>query len=494
MAKLKHMLMIAMLVVASAAYTQDDICIISGEKMIFNLKRDWSADMRSEVSAQYGIDSAIIASVLGAEKLENIHFDDTEWKITYPDGNTVRLSKDVGELKGKWNYKKQILMAPEGHTRGLKTGPGQVDHSKVRFGVNSLSEKVITQYRDGTTQFTLPGYDNADRVQLVGSFNDWDMYSLPLKKTSSGWEITINLEPGKYLYKYIVDGNWIRDPNNNLREDDGYRDYNSIMYRYNHEFKLKGHTDAKKVVLTGSFNDWNEKALRMAKTEAGWVIPVYIKQGTYNYKFIVDKEWITDPTNPKLRDDGSGNENSVISIGDETIFELRGFSEANSIVLTGTFNDWNEGELKMDKTENGWKIPYALAPGNYEYKFIVDGEWIIDPSNPFLIYHGDYENSFIAIQSNIEFTLPAFRDAKTVIVTGSFNGWSEENNAMIWKEGSWIFPMYLAPGKHTYKFIVDGDWISDPLNPLYEESEFGSRNSILWVEDEKQLSSDSSME
>lgn len=495
MVKWKHILMIAMLVWSSAAFAQDDICVISGEKIIFNLKRDWSEEKRSEVSDQYGLDSTIIARALSDEKLQNIHFENVNWKITYLDANTVRLHKDVGELKGKWNYKKQILMSPEGHTSGLKTGPGYVDHSKVHFGVNSLSENVITQYRDSSTQFTLLGYENADEVYLIGSFNDWDMNSLPMEKTAKGWEKTINLEPGKYLYKYIIDGNWIRDPNNNIREEDGYKDYNSVMYRYNHEFGLKGHTDAKKVVVTGSFNNWDEKAHRLAKTGNGWALPVYLKQGTYNYKFIVDKKWITDPANPSIRDDGSGNENSVVSIGSETIFELRGFSEANSVVLTGTFNAWNERELKMEKTESGWKIAYALAPGNYEYKFIADGEWLSDPSNPYFIYHnGDYLNSFIAIQWNTKFELADFPDAKTVVVTGSFNGWSEKNNSMIRENGSWVFPMNLPPGKHTYKFIVDGEWIADPGNPLYEENEFGSSNSILWISDKKQLSLDNSME
>lgn len=51
------------------------------------------------------------------------------------------------------------------------------------------------------------------------------------------------------------------------------------------------------------------------------------------------------------------------------------------------------------------------------------------------------------------------------------------------KEGSrWIFPIYLEPGKHTYTFIIDGKWILDPANKLYEGNEYGTNNSVLWVE------------
>ncbi|MBL0316975.1 MAG: hypothetical protein IPP69_14905 [Flavobacteriales bacterium] len=38
-----------------------------------------------------------------------------------------------------------------------------------------------------------------------------------------------------------------------------------------------------------------------------------------------------------------------------------------------------------------------------------------------------------------------------------------------------------SSGKTKYKFIIDGEWKLDTLNPDYEENEFGSGNSIVWV-------------
>jgi hypothetical protein len=138
----------------------------------------------------------------------------------------------------------------------------------------------------------------------------------------------------------------------------------------------------------------------------------------------------------------------------------------------------------MTKTAGGWELPYVLASGNHEYKFIVDGEWITDPNNPYIIRQGDYENSFIAPDPNWTFTLDKYPDATEVLVTGNFTGWSEENNRMIEKDGKWIFPLHLKPGKYTYKFRVDGEWMIDPDNPAYEENEFGTGNSVLWIEPE----------
>ncbi len=54
----------------------------------------------------------------------------------------------------------------------------------------------------------------AKRVSLAGSFNNWDTNALVAKKDSKGsWIIKVNLKPGRYEYKFVVDGNWINDPN-----------------------------------------------------------------------------------------------------------------------------------------------------------------------------------------------------------------------------------------------------------------------------------------
>jgi 1,4-alpha-glucan branching enzyme len=54
----------------------------------------------------------------------------------------------------------------------------------------------------------------AQNVSLAGDFNDWDMSSHPLGKNSDGtWKVKIDLMPGKYEYRFLVDGEWMNDPN-----------------------------------------------------------------------------------------------------------------------------------------------------------------------------------------------------------------------------------------------------------------------------------------
>lgn len=53
---------------------------------------------------------------------------------------------------------------------------------------------------------------SAKRVSLVGSFNNWDTKALSAKKDTKGnWLVKVNLKPGKYEYKFFVDGSWIND-------------------------------------------------------------------------------------------------------------------------------------------------------------------------------------------------------------------------------------------------------------------------------------------
>ncbi len=53
----------------------------------------------------------------------------------------------------------------------------------------------------------------AKRVSLAGSFNNWDTKALSAKKDSRGsWAVKLNLKPGRYEYKFLVDGSWLNDP------------------------------------------------------------------------------------------------------------------------------------------------------------------------------------------------------------------------------------------------------------------------------------------
>ena len=51
------------------------------------------------------------------------------------------------------------------------------------------------------------------RVSLCGDFNGWACNATPMERNEDGhWETTVDLAPGRYQYKFVVDGEWIPDP------------------------------------------------------------------------------------------------------------------------------------------------------------------------------------------------------------------------------------------------------------------------------------------
>jgi len=53
----------------------------------------------------------------------------------------------------------------------------------------------------------------AKKVSVAASFNDWNADDLVLQKDLIGnWRGAIHLKPGRYQYRYNVDGKWVNDP------------------------------------------------------------------------------------------------------------------------------------------------------------------------------------------------------------------------------------------------------------------------------------------
>ena len=74
--------------------------------------------------------------------------------------------------------------------------------------------------------------DRATKVALAGDFNGWNAVANALRQDASGlWSAEIKTPPaGRYHYKFVVDGKrWTEDPNNGMKEGDGYGGLNSLL-------------------------------------------------------------------------------------------------------------------------------------------------------------------------------------------------------------------------------------------------------------------------
>lgn len=78
--------------------------------------------------------------------------------------------------------------------------------------------------------FTYKPKADEKQVNLFGQFNSWNRQDLPMTDTNGDeiLEIEIPLDPGRYEYKFFVDGKEIVDPENPIKIPNGLGDYNSV--------------------------------------------------------------------------------------------------------------------------------------------------------------------------------------------------------------------------------------------------------------------------
>ncbi len=88
---------------------------------------------------------------------------------------------------------------------------------------------------------------------------------------------------------------------------------------------------------------------------------------------------------------------------------------AFSVSLAGDFNNWDANAAPMVKDEEGtWRVVVKLEPGDYEYKFVVNGAtWMADPDNPNVV--GDYGNSGITVNADGEPVIEKAKGALEII-------------------------------------------------------------------------------
>ena len=305
----------------------------------------------------------------------------------------------------------------------------------MALGVPAQAAKVTFQYEAG----------GAGAVFLAGEFNGWSDSANPMTGSDGVWTLVLDLAPGTYQYKFVIDGSWKEDPDNPNTTDDGFGGKNSVLtvpadvaemaaaggaaavgaapapaapaaggkVKVNFRYEDAGATA---VYLAGDFNGWSDSAELMDKADGVWTKTLELKPGDYAYKFVADGSWTQDPVNPNATDDGFGGQNSLVHVaagvdeidaatagggaaagaaaamapggdGELRSVEFRYtpvISGVTNVFLAGTFNDWNDSKTRMtDGDSDGtYTVTLLLAQGTYQYKFVVDGTWHQDPNNP----------------------------------------------------------------------------------------------------------------
>ena len=85
----------------------------------------------------------------------------------------------------------------------------------------------------------------------------------------------------------------------------------------------------------------------------------------------------------------------------------------------------------------------------------------------------------ISMVRDFEFSFTSPK-ATEVSVAGTFNNWDPKTHRLTRdKRGRWRTVVALPPGRHEYRFVVDGEWVSDPKAENTVANAFGNTNGVI---------------
>ncbi len=93
------------------------------------------------------------------------------------------------------------------------------------------SEEFLTKFKNLITITFTYAAPRAQKVYLVGDFNDWmiNEESAFAKRDDGTWVKNISLKNGEHRYKFVVDGSWEQDPNNKETVENSFGSRDSVL-------------------------------------------------------------------------------------------------------------------------------------------------------------------------------------------------------------------------------------------------------------------------
>ena len=268
---------------------------------------------------------------------------------------------------------------------------------------------------------------------------------------------------------------------------------------------------ATNVGVAGEFNGWQAGSNPMVNNNGTWTTTIPLQFGAaYQYKFVVDGTWVSDPANWNTVPPGgpSTENNSLVTNNDKDLTPNASVpvtfthtsATATTVFVAGQFNNWSQSANPLTKNGSTWTTTIPMAQGSYQYKFVVNGVWMLDPANPFTAPdgYGGY-NSKLAVGP--------LDEGITQVQTsdGRFVTYSYSASASGFAIYSTITQVNYGDGTHasytyTTPFTAGGrPVLASADDPRYELGKAGSRIAYTYqntgvdgfVHEEKNLSSGS---
>lgn len=142
-------------------------------------------------------------------------------ELKLPDGLILNL--DLAQLKERGFLSDTLRLSG--------AMPQKMGFIKISF--KDSGEMVIPVIAPSAKKVTIEvpskHFRRKDEVRIIGNFNNWNRSSEVLKKKQRAYKAEYYLEPGRYAYKFYVDGEEMLDPTNPEKVDNGLGSFNNIL-------------------------------------------------------------------------------------------------------------------------------------------------------------------------------------------------------------------------------------------------------------------------
>ncbi|MDD5044166.1 MAG: AAA family ATPase [Candidatus Omnitrophica bacterium] len=99
--------------------------------------------------------------------------------------------------------------------------------NKAKEEIKQLVKNEIERLNETVFSLSAP---QAKNVYLVGEFNNWKQDEAARMQADNGtWVKKVSLAPGKYRYRFVVDENWLEDPQNVQKAENPFGGMDSLL-------------------------------------------------------------------------------------------------------------------------------------------------------------------------------------------------------------------------------------------------------------------------
>jgi chromosome partitioning protein len=187
-----------------------------GYKDFVNLARELMGhrptDIEPVVAQALSRPAELVQRAKQLAQLTNYQFGRGTVTMQQPEVIAQSTEADLGDEEMEIEPEIAIASAP------MKTTEQKIEEF---YGVKQVGDEVVFAVR----------FEQAKKVLIAGDFNNWSPMSTPMNNGSAPgvWITKLPLYPGRYRYRFVVDGKWMTDPNNKYVEANQFGELNNIV-------------------------------------------------------------------------------------------------------------------------------------------------------------------------------------------------------------------------------------------------------------------------